>query len=164
MCDLEGQVIHSIIDWLQKPLEAQLSHFIILVVEKSKDIGEALKFFDLNRPLSVSGSELAELMKPVQEVLALFKDDHNQSGTASNYIYTNQSFAGLRNSSQASPMHHVDHDLLVQGRRSTLQSKNKLDKIKVVTLSQEGKVLGEDSLFSCSQQRSFGDEAFMISN
>ena len=153
MCDLEGQVIHSIIDWLQKPLEAHLSHYIILVVEKGKDIGEALKFFDLNRPFSASGSELAELMKPVQEVLELFKDnDQNQSGTASNYIYANQSFAGLRNSSLASPMHHVNHELLVQGRRSTLQSKNKFDKIKVVTISQDGKeVLGEDSLFSCSR-------------
>ena len=75
ICDLEGQVIHSIIDWLQKPLEAHLSHYIILVVEKGKDIGEALKFFDLNRPFSASGSELAELMKPVQEVLELFKDN-----------------------------------------------------------------------------------------
>lgn len=54
------------------------------------DVGEALKFFDLNRPISASGSELAELMKPVHEVLELFKDDANPSGVAgSNYIYAN---------------------------------------------------------------------------
>ena len=71
-------------------MEAQLSHFIILVVEKMTDVGEALKFFDLNRPISASGSELAELMKPVHEVLELFKDDANPSGVAgSNYIYAN---------------------------------------------------------------------------
>ena len=77
--DLEGQIIHSIIEWLQRPLEAQLSQFIILAVEKNTDIGEALKFFDLNRPISASGSELAELMKPVQEVLELFKDEQTIS-------------------------------------------------------------------------------------
>ena len=65
MFDLEGKMINSIIDWLQRPLEAQLSNFIILIIEKNINVANALKYFDSHRPISGTDSELAELMKPV---------------------------------------------------------------------------------------------------
>ena len=71
--ELDGKAIKSLFDWLQRPPEASLTNSIMLVVEKGTDIGEALKFFEHNRPISLSGSEVAELMKPVQEVLELFQ-------------------------------------------------------------------------------------------
>ena len=43
-----------------------------MVIEKGNDIIEAVKYFEHNRPISLSGSEVAQ--KPVQEVLELFRE------------------------------------------------------------------------------------------
>lgn len=117
--ELDGQPIKSILDWLQKPTDSNLIVNIALVVQKDTDITEAVKYFEHNRPISLSGSEVAQ--KPVQEVLALFNETSSHKENNRNTVYANQSFAGLQkevNVTCQSP------ELVIQGKKSKLQTKH----------------------------------------
>jgi len=67
--DLKGLAVESILDWMQRPEEAQLADFTLLCKEQTTSVREALKYFARQNLMAENSSELEDILRPIQEVL-----------------------------------------------------------------------------------------------